>query len=189
MRKLFSFNMVTLDGFFEGPTPWDIAWHNTDAEFGDFATQQLQTIDTILFGRRTYQGMASYWPSSEALESDPEIANAMNSISKIVVSTTLPSADWSNSHLIKDHVAEEIAKLKQQPGKDLAVFGSADLLSSLIRMNLVDEHRVMLNPVVLGKGTPLFKSVEEPLKLKLTGSRTFNNGNVLLTYEPEGLSS
>src|SRR5216683_4807899 len=178
MRKLFSFNMVTLDGFFEGPNPWDIAWHNVDAEFGDFASEQMQTIDTLFFGRLTYQGMASYWPSPEALESDPLIANAMNSVPKIVVSTTLQSADWNNSRLIKDHLAEEIARLKQQPGKDLAIFGSANLLSLLVRMNLVDEHRVMVNPVVLGKGTPLFKSVEEPLKLKLTASRTFNNGNV-----------
>jgi dihydrofolate reductase len=186
MRKLYAFNMMTLDGFFEGPKPWDIGWHNAnDAEFDAFATEQLKTIGSILFGRATYQGMASYWPSPEALQSDPLVANAMNSTPKIVFSTTLQSADWHNSRLVKDHVAEEISRLKQQPGGDLAVFGSANLLSSLMRMDLVDEHRVMLNPVVLGKGTPLFKEVNEPLKLRLTASRTFNNGNVLLTYVPE----
>jgi dihydrofolate reductase len=182
MRKLFSFNMVTVDGFFDGPTPWDLAWHNTDAEFGEFADEQLKTIGTLIFGRLTYKGMAGYWPSRAALESDPTIAKAMNSIPKLVVSTTLQSADWSNSRLLKDHVAEEITRLKQEPGGDLAVFGSANLLASLMRMDLVDEHR-LINPILLGKGTPLFKAADEPQKLKLTASRTFDNGNVLLTYQ------
>jgi dihydrofolate reductase len=184
MRKLFSFNMVTLDGFFEGPTPWDINWHHVDDEFNEFAVEQMKTIDVLIFGRATYQGMASYWPTPSALEDDPQVANRMNAIPKIVVSTTLQTADWSNSRLVKDNVAEEIRRLKQEPGNELAVFGSADLLSSLMRMDLVDEHRVMVNPVVLGKGTPLFKRVEDPLKLSLTRSRTFKNGNVLLCYQP-----
>lgn len=186
MRKLYAFNMMTLDGFFEGPTPWSIDWHNADnAEFGDYANEQLGTIGTILFGRNTYQGMASYWPSKEALESDPVIANAMNSKPKIVFSTTLESADWSNTRLVKDHVADEINRLKQEPGGDLAVFGSAKLLASLIHMDLVDEHRIIINPVVLGKGGPLFTDVVKPFKLQLVAARPFKSGNVLLTYVPE----
>ena len=184
MRKLFAFNMMTLDGFFEGPTPWDISWHNTDDEFNDFAIEQLGSIGVLLFGRNTYQGMASYWPSPEALGSDPVVANAMNSTPKIVFSTTLDSADWNNTRLVKDNVADEINRLKQEPGGDLAVFGSATLVASLVRMNLVDEHRIIVNPVVLGKGGPLFKDVAEPFKLRLIGTRTFKNGNLLLTYEP-----
>jgi dihydrofolate reductase len=184
VRELFSFNMMTLDGFFEGARPWDLEWHHTDADFNDFAIEQTQSIGALLFGRVTYQRMASYWPSPEALQNDPEIANLMNSTPKIVFSTTLDSADWQNTRLVKDHVADEIARLKQQDGKDLAVFGSANLLASLMRLDLVDEHRVMVNPVLIGKGTPLFKDVPEAVELKLTASRTFPNGNVLLTYTP-----
>jgi dihydrofolate reductase len=183
MRKLFSFNMMTLDGFFEGPDQ-EIDWHNVDEEFNEFAAEQLGTIDVILFGRVTYQGMASYWPTPFATENDPVIAAQMNSFPKIVVSHTLQKAEWNNTRLIKDNVAEEISKLKQQPGKDLALFGSANLLSTLMQMDLIDEHRIMVNPVILGNGHPLFKSTTGRLDLKLLKARTFRSGNVLLYYEP-----
>jgi dihydrofolate reductase len=182
--KLFSFNMVTLNGFFEGPEPWSLDWHNTDEEFNAFAVEQLNTIGTLLFGRVTYQGMASYWPTPAALESDPLVAGAMNSLPKIVFSRTLGSADWNNSRLIKEHIADEITHLKQQPGKDLALFGSANLMAALMRLNLIDEHRIMVNPVVLGSGTPLFQGVDGRLNLKLISARPFTSGNVLLTYQP-----
>ncbi len=183
MRKLFMFNMVTLDGFFEGPNQ-DISWHNVDAEFNEFAEEQLATIDTILFGRVTYQGMASFWPTPFAIENDPVIAAKMNEISKIVISHTLAKADWHNTRLIKDDVGQEVTQLKQQPGKDLAIFGSANLTASLMQMGLLDEFRIMVNPVVLGKGTPLFQDVSQPLKLTLIKMRTFDSGNVLLYYQP-----
>jgi dihydrofolate reductase len=183
MRKLYMFNMVTLDGFFEGPNQ-DINWHNVDDEFNKFAIAQLNELDTLVFGRITYQVMASYWPTPDAIKNDPVVAGHMNRTPKIVVSRTLQKADWNNTRLVKDHVTEEIAKLKQQPGKDIAVFGSANLLSTLIQANLVDEHRIMVNPVILGKGTPLFKSSKDKLDLKLVKTRTFGNGNVLLCYQP-----
>jgi dihydrofolate reductase len=183
MRKLFSFNLMTLDGFFEGPNQ-DIGWHNVDAEFNEFAAEQLATIGVILFGRVTYQGMASFWPTPFAIENDPVIAAQMNAFPKIVISRTLDTADWNNTRLIKDNVAAEITRLKQQPGKDLAIFGSGNLTASLMVMGLVDELRIMVNPVVLGKGTPLFKNIEHPLKLKLIKTRSFNSGNVLLYYQP-----
>ena len=182
MRKLFSFNMISLDGFFEGPNQ-DINWHNVDEEFNDFAVEQTSSIGTLLFGRITYQLMASYWPTPDALKNDPEIAELMNGLPKIVFSRTLEKAEWQNTKLVKDHIAEEILKLKQQPGKDIAVFGSADLLSTLIQMDLVDEHRVMVAPILLGKGSPLFKSIDTA-KLKLTRTRVFDSGNVLLCYAP-----
>jgi len=182
--KLYSFNMVTLDGFFEGTEPWSIDWHNADEEFNDFAIEQLNTLGTILFGRLTYQGMAGYWRSPAALESDPVVAGAMNSLNKIVFSKTLETADWNNTRLVKDNIADEIARLKQQPGKDLALFGSANLMSTLMKLNVIDEHRLMVNPVVLGRGTPLFQGVDDRLALKLIGTRAFKNGNVLLTYQP-----
>jgi dihydrofolate reductase len=184
MRKLFLFNLVTLDGFFEGPDH-DIRWHNVDEEFNDFAMEQLNTIDLILFGRVTYQGMASYWPTPFAIENDPIIANQMNSVPKIVFSRTLDKAEWNNTRLIRDNVAEEIIKLKHLPGKDLALFGSANLAASLTPMGLIDEFRIMVNPVILGKGTPLFKAMDAKVNLKLIKARTFGNGNVLLYYQPD----
>ena len=183
MRKMFVFNMVTLDGFFEGPNQ-SIDWHNVDAEFNTFAAEQLSTIGVILFGRVTYQCMASYWPTPLAIEDDPVIAAQMNAFPKIVVSRTLDKAEWNNTRLIKDNVADEVIRLKQQPGKDLAIFGSANLTASLMQLGLVDEFRIMVNPIVLGKGTPLFKDIGQPLPLKLIKTRTFGSGNVLLYYQP-----
>ena len=183
MRKLFSFNMVTLDGFFEGSNH-EIDWHNVDGEFNEFAIEQTGTVDGLLFGRVTYQMMASYWPTPAAIASDPIVAGQMNRVAKIVFSRTLEEAEWNNTRLVKDHVAEEISKLKQQPGRDLALFGSANLMSALMQSDLIDEHRVMVNPVILGSGNPLFKRTKDKLNLKLIRTRTFDNGNVLLCYEP-----
>lgn len=184
MRKLFAFNMVTLDGFFEGPN-CDISWHNADEEFNEFAIEQTSTLGAILFGRVTYQMMESYWPTSDAIRDDPIVADLMNSLPKVVFSRTLQKADWNNSRLIKDNLAEEILKMKQQPGKELALLGSADLLATLIQLDLIDEHRIMVNPIVLGKGTPLFKGIDHASKLKLVNTRTFRSGNVLLCYQPD----
>jgi len=184
MRKLFAFNMVTLDGFFEGPNR-DISWHNVDDEFNQFAVEQANAVGAILFGRVTYELMASYWPTPAAQSDDPMVANLMNTLPKVVFSRTLERADWDNTRLIKDNVAEEVLKMKQEPGNDLAVFGSANLLSSLMQMNLVDEHRVMVNPVLIGSGTPLFRNIDQKVNLKLVKTRTFKSGNVLLYYQPD----
>lgn len=184
MRKLFSFNMVTLDGFFEVPNQ-DISWHQVDAEFNEFAITQLGEVDTLLFGRVTYQGMAGYWPTPDAIKDDPIVADLMNRVPKLVFSRTLEEAEWNNTRLIKDHIAEEILKLKQQPGKDLALFGSANLMSALMQLDLIDEHRIIVNPMILGSGNPLFKRTKDKLNLKLIKTRTFGNGNVLLCYRPD----
>lgn len=182
MRKLFTFNMVTLDGFFEGPNG-DIDWHNAgDEEFNDFAIEQMSSVDTLVFGRKTYQMMASYWPTEVAIQSDPVVADLMNRLSKLVFSRTLEMVDWSNTRLVSENAAQEIRRLKSQPGKDLAIFGSANLISTI--MNEIDEHRVMINPVLLGEGTPLFRNTGEKVQLKLVDTRTFDSGNVLLTYQP-----
>jgi dihydrofolate reductase len=183
MRNLYVFNMISLDGFFEGPNQ-DIGWHQVDEEFNAFAEQQLAETDLILFGRVTYLGMASFWPTPLALETDPVIAGMMNRIRKVVISRTLDKAEWNNTRLINGHVPEEVTKLKQQPGKEIAVFGSANLAASLMSMRLIDEFRIIINPVVLGKGTPLFQNVAVPGRLTLLRTRTFGNGNVLLCYRP-----
>ena len=183
MRKLFAFNLISLDGFFEGPGQ-DINWHNVDEEFNEFAIEQTGTVGALLFGRVTYQLMESYWPTEDALKNDPVIAGIMNSVPKLAFSRTLEKAEWNNTRIVKENIAEEILNLKNQPGKDLAVFGSANLLSTLMQMDLVDEHRVMVNPVLLGRGSPLFKSMDEKINLRLLKTRTFHSGNVLLYYEP-----
>ena len=183
MRKLYVFNMVTLDGYFEGPNR-EIDWHNVDEEFNEFAIQEINTRDLLLFGRVTYELMASYWPTPDALKNDPIVANAMNSIPKIVFSKTLKKAEWNNTRLVKENVVQEISRLKQLPGKEIAIFGSSDLAVSLIPHGLIDEVRVMVNPVVLGKGKPLFKGIREKLNLKLLKTKVFESGNVLLYYQP-----
>ena len=184
MRKVFLFMMVTLDGFFEGPGH-EIDWHNVDEEFNEFAIDQLNEVDALLFGRVTYQGMASYWPTPFAKENDPIIADKMNTVPKIVFSKTLDKVEWNNSRLVNENIAEEVLQLKQQQGRDLAIFGSANLMVSLLQMGLVDELRIMVNPVVLGNGKPLFKGIHDTLNLKLIKTRTFRSGNVLLYYQPD----
>jgi dihydrofolate reductase len=185
MRKVFLFNMTTLDGFFEGPNQ-DISWHNVDEEFNEFAIEQLNEIGTLLFGRVTYQGMASYWPTESAINDDPEVAGLMNRLPKIVFSRTLEKAEWNNSRLVKDaeRVAEEVLKLKAQPGKDIAIFGSSDLAVTLAEQSLIDEYRIIVNPLFLGDGRPLLKGIKEKVNLKLLNARIFKSGNVLLYYAP-----
>jgi dihydrofolate reductase len=183
MRKVILYMMVTLDGFFEGPNG-EIDWHNVDQEFNELAIEQLDSVDILLFGRKTYELMASYWPTPAATTDDPIVADKMNRLPKIVFSKTLSSVEWQNTRLVKENVAEEVAKLKHQPGKDLIIFGSSDLAVTFIQHGLLDEFRIMVNPVVLGNGKPLFKGIKDRLNLKLLKTKTFRSGNVLLYYEP-----
>ncbi len=183
MRKLLVFNLVTLDGYFEG-LKRDISWHNVDAEFNEYAVEMLNSVDTLLFGRVTYDLMAGYWPTPDAIKNDPIVAEKMNSLSKIVFSKTLKKAEWNNTRLVKENIEEEVKKMKDQPGKDMALLGSGDILGQLAHRGLVDEYRIMVNPVILGAGNPLFKGVKDRIKLKLIKTRTFGNGNVLLYYQP-----
>lgn len=183
MRMLFSFMVVTLDGFYEGPNQ-EFDWPNVDDGFNEFAIRQMNDIDTLLFGRATYEGMASYWPTPAAAEDDPLVADLMNNVPKIVYSATLESADWQNTTLVKDDAEGSVGGLKQQPGKDLALFGSPHLTVSLLEHGLVDELRVMVNPILLGGGKSLFTGLKERVRLQLQTSTTFSSGNVLLCYRP-----
>jgi dihydrofolate reductase len=183
MRKILAFLVTTVDGYYEGPNQ-EFDWPVVDDEFNEFAVQQLDEIDTLLFGRVTYEGMAAYWPTPAAQEDDPRVATRMNNISKIVVSRTLDKAEWANTRLVNDDVAEEITALKGQPGKDIAIFGSSSLTVSLLRLGLVDELRIMVMPVVLGDGMSVFRTADERISLKLLKTRVFSSGNVLLTYQP-----
>ncbi len=181
MRKVIVWNMVTLDGFFEGPKSWEIDWHEYvwGDELEQLSIEQSQSIGVLLFGRVTYQGMAAYWPSATG-----EIADFMNNIPKVVFSRTLESAGWNNTRLVNASAEEEVARLKQQPGKDLFIFGSANLSSALMRHGLINEYRLGLNPLILGGGNPLFKPSPDRMKLTLLEARPLKSGVVLLRYQP-----
>jgi dihydrofolate reductase len=183
MSKMILFNMMTVDGFFEGPDK-EIDWHNVDNEFNDFAIEQLDHASFLIFGRLTYELMVSYWPTPSALSDDPVVAGKMNSIPKIVYSKTLDRTDWNNTRLIKEVVDEECKKLKEQNDQDIFIFGSANLATTFRNLDLIDEYRIMVNPVILGQGNTLFKPSSERLKLKLIKTRSFISGNVLLYYQP-----
>jgi dihydrofolate reductase len=183
MRKLNVFNLVTLDGYFAGEGG-DISWHMVDEEFQELAEAASNPGNTLLFGRKTYQLMESYWPTPEALKDDPIVAKGMNAAQKIVFSRTLEKADWNNTRLVKDNMLAEVRKMKQQPEKDMTVLGSGSIVSQLTQEGLIDEYQVLVNPVVIGKGRTMFEGIRDKIALKLIKTRTFGNGNVLLTYEP-----
>lgn len=184
MRKVFLFMMVTLDGYFEGENH-DLSWHNVDREFNDnFIIPQTKKVKTILFGRRTYEMMARFWPSPEAKKSDPVTSELMENAEKFVFSKTLKSAEWKNTKLVNNHTFELVKKLKELDGEDIAIFGSNNLCVNLMEKGLIDEFRIIINPIVLEKGTRLFEGFNAGLNLKLLNSRQFKNGNILLCYSP-----
>jgi dihydrofolate reductase len=127
--------------------------------------------------------MESYWPTPEALNDDPIVAKGMNAAQKVVFSRTLEKADWNNTRLVKDDMVAEVRKMKQQPGKDMTVLGSGSIVSQLAQEGLIDEYQILVNPVVIGRGRTMFEGVRDKIVLKLIKTRTFGNGNVLLTYE------
>lgn len=192
--------MVSVDGFFEGENH-DISWHNVDEEFGKFAEKQTSEASTLVFGRRTYELMESYWPTEEARTDDSQVAEIMNTLPKIVFSKSLESVNeteyWKNVTLKHEVSAEELRKLKENSegparhasagvaGGDIAVLGSSDLCVSLLKAGVLDELRLMVNPVVLGKGTTLFEGLDKKVNLRLTNTRNFKNGNILLFYDVE----
>jgi dihydrofolate reductase len=184
MRRIIFQMMVSLDGYFEGPNK-ELDWHLVDDEFNHYASHLLDSVDTLIFGRVTYQLMASYWPTLTARTDDPIIAGKMNNLPKIVFSRTLDKAEWQNTRLVRENAVEEIARLKRQPGKDMAIFGSSDLAVSLTRSGLIDEYRLFFSPIFLGAGKPVLRGLEDRLSVRLTKSRQFNSGVVMLCYQPE----
>lgn len=187
MRKIIVFNLVSLDGYFAGPNG-DIDWHNVDDEFNKFAVEQTKTFGTILFGRTTYQLFESFWPAAlkdpKTAPDDRKIAKIIETAEKIVFSTTLKKVEWKNSKLLHKINGEEIKRLKQKPGRDMVIFGSGTIVQAMTNLGLIDEYRLLVNPVILGNGKLLFKNMKDRLKLKLLKTRIFKNGNVLLCYQP-----
>jgi dihydrofolate reductase len=189
MRKVILSNLVTLDGFFAGPNG-ELDWHIVNEEFNGYANDLLSKVDALLFGRVTYQLMADYWPAAATNPSTPksdlEIADKMNNLPKIVFSKTLQEVKWNNSRLVKENIAEEISKMKQQPGKDMVIFGSGSIVTTFMQLGLIDEYRIIVNPVVLGNGKPLFKGIKDKQNLKLLKTRVLSSGVVILYYQPIG---
>ena len=180
MRKLIMWNMVTLDGFFEGEKPWEIDWHEYvwGPELERFSLDQTSTADTLLFGRLTSEGMASYWSTAKG-----QTADFMNRVAKVVFSRTLDRADWNNTRLVKENAAEEVEKLKRQPGGDILIFGSANFSETLTEHGLIDEYRLGMNPLVLGGGNPLFKPGRQRMRMRLLEAKPLQSGCVILRYE------
>jgi dihydrofolate reductase len=150
---------------------------------GEVVASQMAAADTMLLGRRTYEEFAAYWADKG---SDVELADQMNDTPKLVASTTLTTVDWKNSTLIEGDVADELRRLKEGPGKDIAITGSATLVRSLLRAGVLDELRLLVHPIVVGSGRRLFESEEERIPLKLVDSKTFSTGVLYLTYAPAG---
>ena len=184
MRQLIVFNQVTLDGYFVDMNG-DMSWaHKQDAEWNAFVADNARGECVLLFGRVTYEMMASWWPTPQAMTSMPVVAERMNSLPKVVFSRTLEKASWNNTTLVKGSVASEVRRMKKEPGPDLVIFGSGTIVSQLAQEGLIDEYEIVVNPIVLGKGRTMFESIKGKLTLKQTKTRAFGNGNVLLCYEP-----
>lgn len=184
MRKLVVFNQMTLDGYI-ADTKGDMSWaHKQDAEWNEFVQGNASGGGELVFGRITYEMMASFWPTPMAMKNLPVVAEAMNKMPKVVFSRTLDHASWNNTKLVKGDIAAEIRKMKTEPGPDMVIFGSGSIISQLAQEGLIDEYQMVVNPVVLGKGKAMFDGLKGKLMLKRTNTRIFGNGNVLLCYEP-----
>ena len=182
MRKLIMWNVITLDGYFEGEKNWDLNFHELvwGKELEELSLTQLKSADMLVFGATTYKGMADYWTKPEG---EIEIAKFMNEIQKVVCSSTLKTADWNNTIIVKDAVTE-IPKLKQQGNGDMYVFGSGNLSESLMKAELFDEFRLCIAPVFLGNGRLLFNQGIPHKKLKLLEARPLATGGIILRYAP-----
>ena len=184
MRKLTVFNSVSLDGYFTD-AGGDMSWaHSNDPEWLEFVAGNASGDGALVFGRVTYEMMAAYWPTPLAMRNDPAVAQGMNQLPKIVFSRTLGEASWSNTTLVNDDPAATIRRMKAEPGPDMAVLGSGSIVAQLAQEDLIDEYQIAVKPLVLGAGRTLFEGVTRRLDLRLTRTRAFANGSVVLWYEP-----
>ncbi len=182
MRKIIVFDNVTLDGFMAGPNG-ELDWAMRDDEVTQYSKEGQASTDMFLFGRVTYEMMASFWPTPAGKSANPVFAEVLNNSPKIVFSSTLEKADWQNTEVVKELNKDEILKLKQQPGKNMMIFGSGTIVEQFTNLGLIDEYQLMVNPVILGTGRPLFTDIKDRITLKLVKTKTFSNGIVLLQYQ------
>lgn len=186
MQKLIVFNHISLDGYFtDAKGDMSFAHNNIpDAEWDAFVENNAGGGGTLIFGRITYELMASYWPTPLASANMPVVAERMNNLPKVVFSRTLAEASWNNTRLVVSHLTREIRRMKEEPGDGMVILGSGTLVSQLAEEGLIDEYQIVVDPVALGSGRTLFDGMKDKVPLKLKESRTFANGNVLLCYEP-----
>ena len=186
MRRLSVFNHVSVDGYFTDASG-NMTWAHQgsdDPEFQEFSQSNAGGEGELLFGRVTYEMMAGFWPSAVAKQMMPEVAEGMNRMRKTVFSRKLGDVSWNNTRLLKGNLVSEVRNLKSETGPDIVFLGSGSIVGQLAVEGLIDTYQVIVNPIVLGKGRTLFEGVAEKLTLKVTGSRTFKNGKVLICYEP-----
>jgi dihydrofolate reductase len=183
MRRISMFNNVSLDGFFTDATG-DMSWaHHRDPEWDRFSSENATGKAELLFGRKTYELMASYWPTAQALEAMPTVARAMNSMRKTVFSRTLREAAWQNSRLAKGDLVETVRRMKAEAGPGLLIMGSGEIVAQLTQAGLIDSYQFVTVPLVIGTGRSLFQGVTTRPRLRLSKSRTFANGNVVSWYD------
>lgn len=183
MRQLTVFNFVTLNGYYKGPDN-DISWHRHGEEEAAYSEASLNADNILLFGRTTYEMMASWWPTPMAAEAAPAVARQMNSAQKIVFSNTIEDPKWNNTTVMNGDIIEKIRAIKQQPGRDMTILGSGSIAAQFAAAGLLDGYEIMIDPVILSAGTPLLSGVNVSIGLELTGHRVFNSGVVLLSYKP-----
>jgi dihydrofolate reductase len=185
MRSLSVFNHVTLDGYFTDEKS-DMSWAHAgseDEEFSEFTTKNAAAGGTLIFGRRTYELMAGFWPTPMAQQEYPDVANAMNRMQKVVFSREFGEATWANTTLVREDPAPYVTRLKREPGDDLTIFGSGSIVAQLTQARLIDEYQLVINPLVLGSGRTMFAGIDAPVRLELTETRQFRNGKVFLRYK------
>lgn len=184
MRRLSVFNQISLDGYFTDANG-DMSWaHKHDPEWLSFVSGNASGGGALVFGRITYDSMAGYWPTKQALDSLPVVAERMNNLPKIVFSRTLDAAAWNNTRLVGGDIIAAMRALKEEPGPDMAIMGSGTIVAQFTDAGLIDEYQVVVNPVVLGSGRTMFDGVKARPSFALAKTRTFANGNIVLWYTP-----
>ena len=185
MRKIISFMHVSLDGFVAGPNG-EMDWIKVDEEIFDYGAKRIGEGDTALYGRVTYQMMEGYWPTAAdkptASKHDIEHSKWYGKVHKVVLSKTMKDAGLTNTKIISDNLSDRINELKQQEGKEILLFGSPTATHSLIQLNLIDGYWLFVNPIILGRGIPLFADIKDKIKLKLLTTRPFTSGVTELNY-------
>jgi dihydrofolate reductase len=181
MKKVIFQMSVSLDGYIEGPKH-EIDWHLVDDEFIAYAVEMLNASDVLIMGRKTYELMARAWPTD--VDNDPVIKEKMNSTPKLVFSRTLKKVEWQNSRLASGSIAEEVARLKQAPGDGVLPVGGSELAASFLEQGLMDELHIILTPILLGGGNPVFDGIKTRHSLRLLSTTEFKSGNVVMIYEP-----